>query len=263
MDMALSITRTMIINDVHIPYHNSKLIDVDATGLIPEIIDDLKLDRLIINGDLLDMYSVNMHGPKHPDVKETLEEELIAGRNFFESMRKRFPKLEIVYLMGNHENRLDRFILKNSKVFWNLLTVENYLELDNLNVEWFPYNHKYRLEKTNCFIQHSPPSYGVNGARTSLLKKLDQCHIYGCTHREQKACVTAASGKTYSVYFNGWLGSTNQTKGHTEVFSYAKGHEDWQNCFTIVNVINEKEHHVNQYSIRNNKVCIDGYIYEA
>lgn len=259
----MSITRTMVINDAHIPFHDPKLIDIDASGLVLDILEDLKLDRLIINGDLLDMYNVNSHGPKHPDILSTLEDELYAGLEFFKNLRKKFPALEIVFLFGNHEWRLDRFLLQHAKQFFSLLSVENFLQLKEYNIEYYEYQVPYQLENTNCYIVHSPPSYGVNGARTSLLKKMDQDYIYGCTHREQKACLTASSGTVYTAYFNGWLGSTTLTPEHKRVYSYAKGHESWQQCFCIVTVVDGKEHHINQYSIRNNRVVVDGFLYEA
>lgn len=253
----------MVINDIHIPFNDSKLLSVDGKGLILDIIEDRKLDRLIINGDLADLYAVNMHGPKHPGIQETLEDELIAVRDCLHNIRKRFPNLEIVYVFGNHETRLNRFILKNSKVFWNLLTLEKYFRLDELNIEYRPYNSKYQIEDTTCFVQHSPPSYGVNGARTSLLKKLNETYIYGCTHREQKSCATAGDGQVFAAYFNGWLGSIDETPGHEEVFSYVKGHSDWQQAFTIVTVVERKEFHINQYSIRDHKVVVDGYLFKG
>ena len=257
------IKRMMVIGDVHLPWSNSKLLSKECTGLIPDIIEDLKLDKLIINGDLLDYYCVNSHGPKHPDIATTLQDEMDSGRIFFESLRKRFPDLEVTYIFGNHEDRLDRFILKNAKPFWNILTTENHCRLDDHNIEYFHYNHEYQVENTNLYVQHSPPSYGVNGARTSMLAKLDRSYIYGCTHREQKAAGTGASGERYFVYFNGWLGSTTETAEHRRVFSYAKGHDNWQEAFSLVTVIDGQKYHVNQHSIVNNSAVVDGVLYRA
>lgn len=253
----MNITRTMVANDFHIPWHCERNVE-----LVLDIFEDLNLDRLILNGDILDFYNINMHGPKHPDIQKTLQDELDAGREFFHNLRKRFPKKHIVFNAGNHLFRLDRFILANAKPFWNILTADKYLNLKELNIEYYPYNNKYRIEKTNCFVQHSPPSYGINGAMTSLKKKLDQTYIYGCTHRVQHACLTSASGQIYSAYFNGWLGSTNATKEHEQIYSYTKGHENWQSAFCIVTVKNQKQFHVNQYLIKNHSVVVDGYYYE-
>lgn len=252
------ISRTMIIGDVHVPFHDTK-----SLGLVLDILEDRKLDRLVINGDFFDFYCINSHGPKHPDIQATLEYELESGREMLVNLRKRFPDLKIVFNSGNHEWRLDRFIINNCPAFWNLFTLENYIDFEGLDIEYYPYNNKYQLEKTNCFIQHSPPSYGVNGARTSLLKKLDQTYIYGCTHREQKACITAASGQVHAAYFNGWLGSATETSEHAQVFSYAKGHQDWQQCFIIATVRDETEFFINQYSIRNHSVVVDGFLFEG
>jgi hypothetical protein len=246
----------MIINDIHRPFHDPKALD-----LVLDIFEDLDLDRLLINGDCVDFTNVSLHGPKHPDIVTTLLDELDDAREWFEYLRKRFPKKEIILNAGNHLDRLDRFIIRHAKPFWNILTAEKYFNLERLGIEYYPYNNKYRLEKTNCYVQHSPPSY--SSAKACLNKKVDQTYIYGCTHREEKACTTGASGKVYSAYFNGWLGSTTLTPEHEKVFSYTKGHQNWQQCFIIVTIQNEVDFHVNQYSIRNYRVCVDGHLYEG
>jgi len=255
------VNRTIVFSDVHIPFHDPKLLSLDARGLILDIAHDIQVDRILINGDLLDLYGVNMHGPKSSLVHTHLEDELIAGRDFIAALRERFPDTEIVYALGNHETRLNRFILQHCKSFHNLLRIESFLELERHNIICLPYQSKYQFDGTNCYAMHSPPSYGVNGARTSLLKKLDQTFIYGCTHREQSAHITGASGSIYSAYFLGWLGSNTLTPEHAEVFSYAKGHENWQRSFAIVNTYND-EFHVNTYSIRDYSCVVDGYLYK-
>lgn len=243
---------------MHLPFSDEPL--VDAVLMAAE---DIQADRIVIAGDLLDFYNVNMHGPKHPDIATTLEDEIFAGQDFLIKLRKRFPDAEIVYLAGNHSFRLDRFILKNSKVFWNLLRLENMLDLEKLKIEYHEYNHCYQLENTNLYIQHSPPSYSVNGARVSLMKKMDANFIYGCTHRKDSAFITGFSGSVYSVYFNGWLGDAYSTKEHKQVFSYAKGHQNWQQGFSIVTVVDGKEHYVHQPDIRNRSFIVGENYYEA
>ena len=207
------------------------------------------------------MYGVNLHHKnKSPIITTTIEEELICGRTFLANLRKRFPKKEIVFLLGNHEVRLNRYITENCKSFSNLLRIEKFLELDRQKIEWHPYQFPYQIDRTNCWAMHSPPSYGVNGARTSLLKAMDVTMIYGCTHRIQSAHLTGRSGTIHSAYFNGWLGSTNLTEEHVEVFSYTKNHHDWQHGFSIVNV-KDDSFHVNPYIIREYSCVVDGYFY--
>lgn len=246
---------------MHIPFE-----DPTSLGLVIDVAEDIGVSRIVINGDLVDFYSINAHGPKSPLVLESLESELFAAYEFLKDLRKRFPKIPIVYNMGNHEHRLTRFILKNCKAFHNIVSIEKQLFLENLNIEYREYNRKYQLEETNLFIQHSPPSYSVNAAMTSLKTKLDTSSIYGCTHRVQKACLTGDSGNVHSVWMNGWLGSTTLTEGHREVFSYAKGHNNWQQSFMIVTVDNGKEFFVDQIDIKPNgkkRSCVvEGSLYE-
>ena len=251
----------MVLGDLHLPFSDSKLVTKDAKGLVLDIAEDIGVDRIIVSGDALDFINVSLHGPKHPDIVETLESELNAGREFFESLRKRFPKTHLVYNFGNHTDRLQRFILRHSKPFWNIVTVEKYFRLDEINIEWNKYNYKYQVEKTNLFTQHSPSSY--SSPKANLAKKLDQSFIFNCTHRVGSAHLTGGSGTVHSAYFNGWLGSTTETIQHKEVFSYAKGHENWQQGFCIVTVVDEVEFHVNQYLIKNHSVVVDGHLYHA
>ena len=222
---------------------------------------DVNLNEIVINGDLLDFYNVNSHGPKHPDIIDTLESEIADGREFLTQLRATFPKTKIHFIYGNHEDRLDRFIVKNCRAFHSMVKLETQLNLNGLNITWQPYNSYYQLSK-NLRVQHSPPSYGVNGARTSLLTKLDMSYIWGCTHRIQHATVTGASGEIYEAFFNGWMGSTTLSDQHERVFSYAKKHENWQQCFSIVDVVGD-DHFVNQCLIKNGRVVFEGKIYEV
>jgi len=261
----MAITKTGVINDLHlIPGSPTPPVD-----LVLDAFEDIGLDRIVLNGDLLDFINVNMWGPKHPDVICTLQDEIICGREFLEKLRKRFPKIPIIFLFGNHEDRLDRFILKNSKPFWDVLRLEKMLTLEELDIEWYEYNYEYQLEKTNLYIQHSPPSYGVNGARTSLLMKLDRNFIYACSHREQHAAITGASGNTYRCWFNGWLGSTTMNRQHEKVFGYCKGHTNWQRCAGVAYTIDETEFFYNQFEIKEvvkdekYQLLLEGAIYET
>lgn len=251
--------RWFVFSDVHGPFDDPR-----KTQLVLDIADDIlePNDVICINGDLLDFYQVNMHGPKHPDVQENLENEMFWGEEFISNLRKRFPKNRIIFKAGNHEHRLERFIIQYSKVFWNLLKIEKQLRLEQYDIEWTPYNERTRVEKTNLFIQHSPPSYAKNPAQTSLEKKIDGNYIWGCTHRPSTAYRTSCNGVTYEAHTLGWLGSTTLSKSHSQVFSYVKNHEDWGSSFAVIDVIG-KEFFIHHCIIRNYKTSFGGVWYEG
>lgn len=254
--MLIRMTLTGVINDVHLPFHDPR-----AVNLVLDIFESMGIHRLIINGDLLDFLNISLHGPKHPDIQETLENELFSGQEFLSNLRKRFKGVEIVYLFGNHEDRLNRFIIQKCPAFWNVLRLETQLNLDSLDIHYLPYNGFYQLEDSKLRIQHSPPSYGINGTMTSLYNKLDHDYMYGCTHRMQHSARTGASGAVYNAWFNGWLGSTSLTETHSHVFSFAKGHDNWQQCAAVIATIDGQTTHVHQFPIINYSAYVGGDLY--
>lgn len=240
----MNVTKTGIINDLHIPMH-----DPGSVELSLKVFNQVQINRLIINGDLLDFYAVNMHQKnKHPDVNLKIEEEIESGLNFLDHIDQRFPDIEKILLFGNHEHRLERYVVDKAPGLLNYMRLQNLLNIEGRGWEWLDYQQVYRLEETNLFVMHSPPSYSENAAMTSLKKKPDMSFFYGCTHRMDYAIKTGHNNN-YEVFCNGWLGSTNLTERHRKVFSYTKNHQNWQRCFALVYVIDGKEYIANQHRI--------------
>jgi len=256
--LLIKITRTLFLTDQHRPFHDPR-----AESLALDVAQDVGVDRIFINGDLIDNTNCSMHGPKHPEIVTTLEQEFESGIDFLTDLRKRFPTQEIIFNAGNHEYRLDRFIIQHAKPFWNMLTVQKQLQLEHFNVQYYPYNSEVQLEGSNVWCQHSPPSYAEAGPMTSLKKKLDRTYLWGCTHRLGASYLTTAGGNLVAGYFTGWLGSTTLTEQHKHVFSYTKGHENWQQGFAIITIIDGVEAHIQQIPIINYRCVVDGSLYES
>jgi predicted phosphodiesterase len=244
--------RIGICNDLHLPFGNDRLIK-----LVFEIFKDQGCDWLILNGDVLDVYGCNSYGPKSPYVQQHLEDEIFAGQEFFSNLRKQFPTEKIIMLCGNHEHRLEKFILEKVPKLWNFFQLDKMMRWDDLNIEHYRYNHAYQVLDLPLFIQHSPVSYSVNGARNSLLKKLDASYIFGCSHRVDYATLTTAMGNRIECWFNGWLGDQTQ-----EVFSYCKGHFSWQHAAGILDVIDDKFFY-SQMKFVNYSTVVHGHYYEG
>lgn len=253
-----------VIGDIHLPFEDRRALD-----LALDIFEDQGITHLILNGDVLDFYCLNSYGAKHPDVQATLEDEFYAGQEFLNNLRKRFVDVKITYIFGNHEYRLDRFVMENCPGFWNLLKLEKQLNLKELGINWVPYNERYQLGKANIYCQHSPPSYSENAAVTSFKKKLDVDHIWNCTHRTDRSVKTGSSGTTYTSYINGWFGSKGiiedlQAKmpDNRRVFSFTKNHEVWNRSFCLVYVDGPK-YHVNQIIMKDYECMVGNTLYEG
>jgi predicted phosphodiesterase len=98
----VSFKRALVISDLHIPFHDKSSV---MTAL--EHGKRLGCDHVIINGDLMDFYSIS-YFERDPRVTHMCE-ELETGKRFLEVLRDYFPKAQITYVEGNHEERLWRF----------------------------------------------------------------------------------------------------------------------------------------------------------
>ena len=251
-----------VINDLHIPFHDHR-----AVSLVLDIFQDIGISILYLNGDILDFYSIHAHGAKHPDIRVNLESEIESGLDFIKLLKKKLPNTKIIFISGNHEFRLDRFIMNNAPAFWNIVKLESQLQLKHYDIEYYDYNAAVKVGETNLYVQHSPPSYSENAAMTSLKKKMDASFIYGCTHRKDYACKSGVNGDLYEVFCNGWLGDIKSlSKSHQNVFSFTKGHENWQECFGIGAIIKDK-YDYKQYNIYKKGTAryaiVDGFYYES
>lgn len=92
--------KVMVINDVHVPYQNEKLID--------EIKKHSDIDYLVIGGDLIDCESCSSFPMLD---RPTLEEELIEAHMFISEVSEMING-EIICIKGNHSERLEKEIMK-------------------------------------------------------------------------------------------------------------------------------------------------------
>lgn len=102
--------RIGIISDVHIPYH-----DLDALNVALNEFKRVKVDTIVLNGDIIDCYNLS-RWEKDPNKRNhAYEMELLTI--FLDDLIKMFPKVEIVYKLGNHDERYEKFIYAKSPEF--------------------------------------------------------------------------------------------------------------------------------------------------
>lgn len=97
----------LIINDIHIPYH-----DVSAITAVLDFAKKEKPDFIFINGDLLDFHQLSYfeRDPK----KKSFATEISIFKQFFEILENKF-KCKIFFKFGNHEERYQRFLWQKAK----------------------------------------------------------------------------------------------------------------------------------------------------
>ena len=123
--------RTIIFGDVHIPNQNDK-----AIGRLFDHIKISKPDRIIINGDLMDMWELSSFD-KVPKGSKSFVDEVKLTQTFIGEL-KRISDCQITYIEGNHEFRLRKYLISVAPELYELdtLNVESILKLDDLEIEY-------------------------------------------------------------------------------------------------------------------------------
>lgn len=251
-------TRTaLIIPDLHIPYHCKKsyqiVLDVGKYLLSKK---EIKLEEIVILGDFADFYSVNSHG-KHPAIKDTLIEEVDECVKELWKLSDAFPNQDIIFIQGNHEYRLERYLASKAPELYGLTDTRRILELDQMGFKFIPYgrNQMYNILGTDLIARHEPISMGRHTAM-STLDKGGVSMIYGHTHRFQYVALNRMDGKTIRGCSLGSLINKN-----APVFNYMKNKDDWSKAFGIC-YADGKVAHLQPIIIENNRCFFDGKLFK-
>jgi len=220
----------LVIPDVHVPFHNAQ-----AYNLMLRIAKASKIDGITILGDFGDFYGAGGHG-NTPGVEKDLKWEIREVNKKLNELDKLFPEQKKVFIQGNHEWRLERYIANNAEELDGIITSESVLDMqrrirDN-NWTWIPYtpDQLTRIAHSKLFARHEPLMNGVHVAHGSVVKA--GCSIiFGHTHRHQQSQVSMANGDQHIGISSGWLGDYKN-----KVFSYTKGFNQWAIGFTFVTV---------------------------
>lgn len=186
--------KVLILSDIHIPYHDEVAVNAAlAHG------KKKKPDVIILNGDIGDFYGVSRHDK---DPRRSLADELDAIRQFLFHLRKQFPTSRILYKIGNHEARMEMFLVKNAPV---LLGVSDFelpvlLKFDELNIELVPSLTLIRLGNLPIYHGHELPqgmSSPVNPAR-GIWMRVQESLICGHWHRTSEHTESTGLNKRLS-----------------------------------------------------------------
>ena len=123
--------KSIVFGDLHIPFHDDK-----AVLLMLKFLKLYQPDRIFINGDLLDCWSISKFA-KPVDLEVHLADEITEAKDFFRCLRKIAPKAKIVYIFGNHEFRFEKYLAQEAGMFRNLegMSLQEQLKCDHFENE--------------------------------------------------------------------------------------------------------------------------------
>lgn len=214
----------LIIPDCHIGFENRT-----AYQLMLDVARDLgtALSEIVILGDFADFYSINAHGAKDPALVGLLMREVECVNYRLDELDKLFPSQKKVFICGNHEYRLHRYLINRAPELYGIIDVAQLFKLrERFNWSFIPYDHrqKYQVLGSKLWARHQPPGSSPKAIAARVMGSL----IYGHTHRLESTEVVAIDGTVCRIYGAGWLGDSN-----AGVFDYVKDHPQWGLGFSI------------------------------
>ena len=173
--------RIGVINDVHFPYH-----DPTAVRTALKTLYRYEIDTLILNGDIVDFYSISFWERRASERNLQLERELILKA--FDAIRKAFPDTKIIYKEGNHEERLQRYLNRKAPELAQVeeLKVENFLELSDFGIEYVRDKRRIQAGELQIIHGHEYRSYASVNIAISYLRKAFGNVMLGHFHKKQE-----------------------------------------------------------------------------
>lgn len=200
--------------DLHAPYHSAV-----GWSLMMQVARAIRPKHIYVVGDFADFYSVSAHD-KNPERASSLPAEL----DVVDALLDELDELEApykIYVEGNHENRLARYLMKSPELF-GVVSTEKLLHLADRGWTFVPYREHTRLGKVH--VTHDVGSAG----RNAVFRALDVYQhsvVTGHTHRLQYVVegTGAGDGECKVSAMFGWLGDVERI----DYMNRAKARHDW------------------------------------
>jgi predicted phosphodiesterase len=192
--------RWLVLSDIHLPCHDRQAVELAVSRA--------KIDGVagvILNGDLLDSHEISDHD-KDPSAPRYVQ-EIEYGVRFWRWLREQLPTCRLVYKLGNHEERLTRYVYSRAPALFGLqaVTIQSLLELDAVGVELVADKRVVKLGKLHLVHGHEyRGGGGVNPARWLYLRARSVA-MSGHFHRTSEHHARDIAGKYEAAWSTGCL----------------------------------------------------------
>jgi predicted phosphodiesterase len=233
--------KVLLLSDIHIPYQDNEAIEAAVNYGIEQ-----GVDTVYLNGDILDFYGVSFH-EKDARKRPRMSEELEMGRQFLDWLRFKFPSEQIYFIPGNHEQRLERYLVVKAP---ELLGIEEYslatlLRLGEKRIHWL--EHKSKVYFGKLLVEHGDKmtgAGGINPAKT-LLDRFKRSTICGHFHRTTQSNSKIYDGDIQMAWSTGCL--CELEPGYMEINQHNHG-------AAIIDIFDNGNFRVDNFQIINGKV---------
>ena len=234
--MPLSSKKLLIINDIHVPFHN-----VTALTACIAFAKKERVDSVLFNGDTFDFYRLSKF--TQDPLQVDLITELNVGMQLLDAFLSAMPKAKLYFKVGNHEERLKHYLKMKAPELFALPSFDfvEFLQLRSRGIELIDKSRIVMHGKLPILHGHEIRlgAGAVNPAR-SLFLKFKTSSAVGHLHQTSDHTETDGLGKTISTHSIGCL-----CELHPEYAPINK----WNHGFAI-NAVDE----TGAYEFRNYKI---------
>lgn len=200
IDLETKIKNGLVIvgSDIHIPFQ-----DNDAVESFIKYCKEKKPEVIVLNGDVLDMFMLSKFTKgegRNPLEEVTMCRELLA------SVRNACPNAEIYYVIGNHENRLEKYVLTKAPELASL--IEDVFSI--IKTEDFKIRGCASLTINDNFVCKHGTLLG-NKSGLSAIKEMENAYMSGATGHTHRLCkyIARKSGRKFVWIETGCLCDLN------------------------------------------------------
>lgn len=211
--------RILFVPDTHCPYH-----DVRAYDLLERVAKSFKPDIVVIGGDFADFYAVSSHA-KDPSRRMKFEDEVFITKKLLRRVES-WGGSRRLYIMGNHEDRLERYIQDTAPEMHGIVTVDQLLGLSDHGWEITPYKDHATIGK--LYVTHDLGKAGANAVKDAANAYQDNI-VINHLHRMIYLIDGNAKGKPHVAACFGWLG--DRTK--VDYMFKVRANRDWATGFGV------------------------------
>lgn len=181
----LRVKRCLVLSDIHLPYHDKPALEVAIKSG-----QEHGVDSVLLNGDFMDFYTISRWN-KNPKMRD-FPGEIEMGKEFLHFLRETFKGCQIVWKLGNHEERWESYMWAHPEL---------------VGIPQFEIEHWMECEKYRVRI--------VRDMRPIKISSLDILHGHEYTFAISNP-VNPARGLFLRAQVSATMGHLHQTSEHTE-----------------------------------------------
>lgn len=234
--------RILLLSDIHVPYHNIPALTAAITWA-----KHRDPDTILLNGDTIDFYMLSRFN-KDPK-RRHFGGELESFAELINALRSEFPKANIIFKDGNHEERYNAFLYQKAGELIGVdeFSLESIIRKRAGDIEYI--TNKRIIKAGDLNIIHGHEFSGgtfspVNIAR-GLFLKAKVSAIQGHNHQTSEHTETDMNGRITTTWSVGCLSDL-----HPEYMPMNK----WNHGFAFIEVADDGDFQVHNKRIHKGEV---------